>query len=142
MSPNGVGGGEFIERGGGLVTKKRPPNGSFVQQFEAAISTKWTPAFQRGSSLCRLRRVKLQNEDPIEFNVLASNKAFQPSFCSLRQAKLQHEDPIDFNISASNKAFWRRSSFCSLRRVKLQNEDLIDFIVLALKKALQHISFN
>ena len=27
-----------------------------VQQFEAAISTKWTPAFQRGSSFCSLRR--------------------------------------------------------------------------------------
>ena len=33
--------------------------------------------------------------------------------------KLRHEDPIDFNVLASNRAFWRRSSFCSFTRLKL-----------------------
>ena len=40
------------------------------------------------------------------------------SFCSLRRVKLPNEDPIDFNVLASNKAFWRGSSFFSLRQAK------------------------
>ena len=58
MSPNGVGG------EGGLID---------LIDFNVLASNK---TFQRGSSFCSLRRVKLQNEDPTHFNVLASSRAF------------------------------------------------------------------
>jgi len=49
----------------------------------------------------------LQNEDPIDFFVLAWNKALLARFFVLQfeAAFLQNEDPIDFIVLAPNNAF-------------------------------------